>query len=222
MWAGISAYAESMRDVIGLTGLKCWEKNQAWEDATREGCFRVMHEEFCIVSDFPREISRNSLNQPHCETGPSHRWSDGFEIYHLNGVRVPKWLVKTPAEKIDPQKALKETNADVQREIIRKIGAERMLQATGAVTVDDAVDPRTGLKYSLKRMSVGDNINRLYLYFEHASMPGVFYAKCVPPECKKALHARAWILSMIERQDLTDITHDKEAELISNFPSRVS
>lgn len=88
MWAYFGAYAEGMRNVIGLTGLDCWEKYQAWEDASKEGGFRYMHEEFCIVSDFPETLKVNERNQPHCANGPSHRWRDGFEIYHLNGVRM--------------------------------------------------------------------------------------------------------------------------------------
>ena len=180
-----------------------------------------MHEKFCIVSDFPEEIHINNNNQPHCETGPSHRWKDGFSLFYLNGVQVPEWLVMTSSEKIDPQKAIDEKNTDVQREIIRKIGPEKMLKKLGAKTLDTANDPKTGLKYELKEMKIG-NINRKYLWFEHASIPGVFYAKPVPPETKKALHGRAWILSLVEREELKGISVGREKELIKNFPSLVS
>ncbi|MBK8652139.1 MAG: hypothetical protein IPN23_10605 [Elusimicrobia bacterium] len=140
MWAMLPCYVEAMRDVIGLTGLPVWEQYKAWEDAATYGGFRVMHEKFCIVSDFPEVLKTDSRGRAHCATGPSHRWRDGFEIYHLNGIRVPKWLVMTDAGKIDPMLALNEKNVDVQREIIRKIGAERMLKAVGAKTVDTFVD----------------------------------------------------------------------------------
>ena len=86
MWAYFLSYAEAMRDVIGLKGLDCLDKYQAWEDAGREGGFRYMHKEFCIVSDFPEKIEIDDRNRPHSLTGPSHRWRDGFEIYHINGV----------------------------------------------------------------------------------------------------------------------------------------
>jgi hypothetical protein len=128
----------------------------------------------------------------------------------------------TPSEKINPQLALDEKNADVQREIIRKIGAERLLKATNAETIDNGSDPKTGLVYSLKKMTIGNNINRQYLWFEHASIPGVFYAKAVPPEAKKALHARAWIVGIIERDALADISAKQELEILSQLPEWTS
>jgi hypothetical protein len=69
-------------------------------------------------------------------------------------------------------------------------------------------------------MSVGDNIRRKYLYYEHASLPGVFYAKPVPPEIKKAIHARAWILSL--KDDLKDIQAMTDEEIMETLPEVVS
>ena len=222
MWASFPAYAEGMRDVLKLTDLFCWGKYEAWEECAKEGSFRVIHEKFCIVSDFPAEIHVNAQNRPHCSTGPSHRWRDGFSIYHLNGVRVPEWLVMTSAERIDLQKALDEKNTDVQREIIRKIGPERMMKKLNAKTIDEADDPKTGYHYTLKEMKIGSNVNRKYLWFEHASMKGVFYAKPVPPETKKALHGRAWILSLVEQDELDKISSPREIKLYARFPESVS
>ena len=219
MWAALPSYAEAVRDVLCLKGLPVWEKYQAWEDAAKYGGFRVMHQEFCLVSDFPEVLKVNSQNRPHCENGPSHRWRDGFEIYHLNGIRVPKWLVMTDAGKIDPQLALTEKNVDVQREIIRKIGAERMLKATNAKVLDVFIDRHTngGNEYKLMEMEVGQ-IKRKYLYYEHASLPGVWYAKPVPPETKRAIHARAWIL----RNELEDLEIMSDEEIMDLLPEVVS
>jgi len=118
--------------------------------------------------------------------------------------------------------ALKEKNADVQREIIRKIGAERLLKACNAKVIDDWNDPNTGYNYKLMDMAIGRNIQRKYLYFEHATMKGIWYAKPVPPETKKAQHARAWILSLVERDKLINIDPATEAEIICNLPSTVT
>jgi len=113
----------------------------------------------------------------------------------------------------------------VQRELIRKIGAERVLKACNAKTIDDWIDPNTGFNYKLMDMQLANdiqNIQRMYLYFEHASMPGIYYAKPIPPECDTAWKARAWIVSLIERDELSDITIEKEAEIIANLPAKVS
>lgn len=197
MWAGFQSYAEGMQMVIGLTGLKCWEKFEHYRQCSLEGGFRIMHEEFCVVSDFPEYISRTL----HRTDGPTHRWRDGFEIYHLNSIMVPKWLVMTPSEKIDPQLALSEKNADVQREIIRKVGYERMLKVCNAVTLDTWVCEKTQLKYELKRMKFGA-VDRLYMCYEHASIPGIFYAKPVPPETKNCIQGRGFQTGLLNRDDL--------------------
>ena len=88
-------------NILKLDKLKCWDKYQAWEDCAKEGGFRVMHDKFCIVCDFPEKIQTDVNGRPHCTTGSSHRWRDGFELYYLNGIKVPKWLVMTPSDEID-------------------------------------------------------------------------------------------------------------------------
>jgi hypothetical protein len=126
MWVGFQAYSEAMRDVLVLKGLNCWGSFEAYKDCAEHGGFRVMHEEFCIVSDFPEVIKRDAQNRPHCSDGPSHRWRDGFEIYHLNGVAVPKYLVMTPEGQLSLDFFLNEKNADVKAEFIKKYGFDRM------------------------------------------------------------------------------------------------
>lgn len=62
----------------------------------------------------------------HCENGPAVEF-EGLELYYLNGVRVDRSLVMTPPEDLDPQLIFETINVDVRREIVRKIGAERLI-----------------------------------------------------------------------------------------------
>ena len=194
------------------------EKYDLFINFNSEVHFIIPYKGVAFISEKPVEIKwRNE--RLHNDNGMVVRYSDDYGLWCLNGINVPDWLVKTPAEQIDPTLALKETNADIQREIIRKVGAERMLKHCNAKTLDIFTHEKLGLKYTLMTMSIGDNINRKYLYFEHASIPGVFYAKPVPPECDKALQARAWILSMIGREEIGKVN---EAEILANLPNCVS
>ena len=133
MWASFCAYAEAMRDVLKLK-LPQFEKYQAWEDAAIHGGFRVMHPEFCIVSDFPAEIHVDEQNRPHNDHGPSHRWRDGWALYHVHGVRVDDWIVEHP-ERITVQAIESETNAEVRRVMTERYGTARYLLDSGAVAV---------------------------------------------------------------------------------------
>src|SRR3990167_2047835 len=192
-----------------------------WYDLACSCGWCYTFENMVFVCEKPSELSIDGMGRLHKDGGMALKYSDGYGLYMLNGIRVPKWLAMTPAEKLDPALALKETNADVQREIIRKIGAERMLKHCDAKTLDTWIDPKTGHTYKLMDMTIGQNIRRRYMYFEHASIPGVFFAKPVPPETAKALHGYAWQRKLIDRAKLTKISSADEAELIANLPAIV-
>jgi len=172
-----------------------------------------------MICERPVEIHRKR-GQLHNEKGKSISWPDGWGIYSLNGVTVPEWLVTTDSGKIDPQKVLTENNVDVQREIIRKVGAERMLKACNAKTLDVFTDRHTkgGNEYKLMEMEIG-RIKRKYLYFEHASLPGVWYAQPVMPDLKRAIHARAWMLGIGEPKEMEK---KLDEEILSLLPQEVS
>ena len=83
-----------------------------------------MHEEFCIVSDFPEVLKVDEQNRPHCDDGPSHRWRDGWEMYYIHGVKVTRQIVVEP-ESITIDQVRKEENAELRRVMIERMGWDR-------------------------------------------------------------------------------------------------
>jgi hypothetical protein len=130
MWGQYDCYLTAMRDVLGLR-LPEHEKYKFWEQAAIEGGFRMMHDEFCIVSDFPEYIKTDDRYRPHSENSPSHRWRDGWSLYHVHGVRVPEYVVMRPGE-ITVQKIEAEENVEVRRVMIDCYGPEKYLLDSGA------------------------------------------------------------------------------------------
>ena len=95
------SYIAAYRDVLNLD-IPELQLVEPYERCTKEGSFRSMHEDFCIVSDFPKSIMINANNQAHNATGPTHVWRDGWELYHWNGVAVPKsWITDSASLTID-------------------------------------------------------------------------------------------------------------------------
>lgn len=93
MWAANESYLTAFRDIIGIK-IPQHEKYHYWEQAAIHGGFRVMHEKFCMVSDFPVLIKTDNENLPHCEDGPTHKWRDGWSLYHWHGTVVPEeWVI---------------------------------------------------------------------------------------------------------------------------------
>lgn len=146
MWVSWNCYLAAARDILGLR-LPEHEKYAAWERCAKLGGFRIMHEDFCIVSDFPERLHKDAQHRPHCDDGPSHRWHDGWSIYHVHGVRVPEYVVMRPQE-ITPAKIDAEANAEVRRVMLNRYGVERYIRDTQAQVVDAVGDdhPMIGLR----------------------------------------------------------------------------
>jgi hypothetical protein len=192
------------------------EKYEWYQKTSHVGLIYPL-ENICIISDRPESIKmKNGLL--HCEGSAAIKYIDNFSIWALNGISVTKEIAETPAEKLDAKLILNEQNTDIQREILKKIGAERALKKLNAECLDKWTDPKTGKYYELLRLKA-NNINRKYLYYEHASLKGYFYAKPVPPEINKALQARAWIIGCIERNELNEIS---DIEIEALLPSHLS
>ena len=130
MWAAFDCYLTAARDIVGLD-LPEHSKYAAWERAAKCGGFRWMHPKFCIVSDFPERLCVDDQHRPHSADGPSHRWRDGWELYHWHGVRVTRQIVMEPQTlTIDQVRA--EQNAEVRRVMIERMGYQRYLRESGA------------------------------------------------------------------------------------------
>jgi len=131
-WSGWASYLGFFKDVakLGLSVHTPYEST--WETLAKHSGPRIMHPDFCMISDRPCVLKQNARNQPHCEDGPFCEWSDGSALYALNGVFVPQWVVETKPEDFTREMITKETNADVRREIVRRVGNRRLLELLSA------------------------------------------------------------------------------------------
>ncbi len=161
MWSAYDCYLTAMRDVIGLR-LPEHEKYAAWEACAKEGGFRIMHEEFCMVSDRPELLTIDEQNRPHNAVGPSHRWRDGWSLYYWHGVRIPyerRHIIEAPST-ITVAEIEAETNAEVRRVMIERYGADRYVRDSGAMIMHSVPDdhPLIGLRGAkLYRKNVPDD-----------------------------------------------------------------
>jgi hypothetical protein len=188
MWAAWCLYLVVCRDVLGLR-LKEHEAFSHYEQAARESGFRVMHEEFCLVCDFPLVIKKDEQNRPHCEDGPSHRWSDGWSLYHWHGVAVPQSWIENKSS-LSAQEALGQENVEKRRAACEIVGWARILKELKAKTIDvDA--PQIG---TLIQVNLPDSPGEKFLRVHCAT--GREFAIPVPKEMKTALQANAWTFGL--------------------------
>ena len=186
-WAGYESYLSAMRDIIGLR-LPEHEKYAAWERCAIAAPFRVLHEEFCIVSDFPEILKVDDENRPHCETGPSHRWRDGWSLYHWHGVSIPaEWI--EDKKSLTAKTALTWPNIEQRRAACEIIGWDRILSESElkARVIDEDDDPQVG---TLVEVSLPDAGRERFLRVVCGT--GRRFTLPVPKTVKSAVEAQAW------------------------------
>jgi len=130
-WGSLDTYWITFYKFCEEIGVKYDSKNsellELWHQLSKTCFWWYPFELVCFVSKKP--ISINIANERlHSETGPSIIFEDGFKIYNLNGVKVPEWVVMTPAEDIESSAIFKEQNVEVRQELIRKIGGKRIVK----------------------------------------------------------------------------------------------
>lgn len=155
-----------------------------WFQKTSQISLMYPLENVCIISDRPEQIHMKD-GRLHADGKPAVKYTDGFSVWSLNGVRVTKEIAETPAMKLDPKIILKEQNAEIRREIVRKIGVERLITKLGAKVMDKRGD------YELLNINIGDNRVRPYLKMRNPSI-NTWHVEGIHPNCKTVEQALNW------------------------------
>ena len=187
MWGAWDCYLTAARDILGLR-LKEHEKYAAWEQAAIHGGFRFMHPEFCLVSDFPEYVKQDEEHRPHCATGPSHRWRDGWELYFWHGVQVTKEIIE---KRFTAKEVLAEKNVEVRRTMLEIMGVDRFFGELQGKVVHEDKDAH-GLPCRLMELAVeGTTTGTLRAIQVTCPSTGRVYHHLVPSTTKTAAEARA-------------------------------
>jgi hypothetical protein len=130
-WVGtIAAY----RDVLHLD-IPELKQFAPYEQAAIEGSYRIMHEDFCMVSDFQMAIHINENNKPHNADGPSHQWRDGWKLYNWNGEPVPAHWIDNKAS-LTAKEVLKQSNGNKIRAGLEIINWEEVFDKGNSKVID--------------------------------------------------------------------------------------
>ena len=185
----VALHWSAMRDIIGLR-LDEHDNYAHWETAAIHGSIRVMHPEFCMVCDFPEYIKIDENNQPHCETGPSHKWRDGVAFYFWHGVQVPGNWIESP-ETVDPTEVLSTLDVETRSAGISILGMQRMLDKLEHKIIDSDLDPAHGDLYEIHIPDLPDPV--FYLKAECPRNGTIFEAvNQNEMDAQTVLAAQAW------------------------------
>jgi len=134
----------------------------------------------------PRPSIRLRDGRLHGDGVAAVAWETGASLHFLNGVIVPAEVALTPARELDARLVVSTRNAEVRREVVRKIGLERVVTELGAVCADREGD------YELLLLDLDDRRRRPFLKMRNPSVPGVFHIEGVHPNCRTVREALAW------------------------------
>jgi hypothetical protein len=138
--------------------------------------YYLLFPEIAIVSDFPKSINVNSNYSLHSEDA-ALEYRDTYAIYALNGIRVTKEVAALKPKDITKDMILKEPNADIRREIVRKLTAEQLVNVLEA----KVLDKKHG--YELLGIDLGDKRVRPYLKMKNPSLD-LFHVEGCHPDTK--------------------------------------
>ncbi len=154
-------------------------------------------ENLVVVCEKPCELNINDRGELHRDGGLALKYSDGYGLYMLNGVSVPKYLAVTPAGNLDVEFFKKEKNADVKAEFIRKYGIDRMMEMGKVIDTYKKYNngewwERSG--YTLIDMSpIFESIDYApHIKMVNQTIEGLYHLEAVAPECKSLEDALVW------------------------------
>ena len=184
-WSGWVAFLSFFRHVAKLD-LPIYKKWEFYESAAIHGSWRYMHPNFCIISDRPEFIKFDENRLPHCESGPSHQWRDGWRIYHWHGISIPpEWIEEKTS--LTAAQALTWENIEQRRCACEIVGWNRILKELNAVTINHDDDPQIG---DLVEVDIPDIGRERFLRVLCGT--GREFAIPVPPHITTAIQGQAW------------------------------
>jgi hypothetical protein len=118
----------------------------------------------------------------------------GYGLYYLNGVCVPKEIVMTPSDKLDPMLVVKEENTSVRMEIIKKIGLDRVFDKLPHKIIDEVPSDKYEEKGEYKLYGIQLGVNGEYVPYLWMKNPSTeeYHLEGVHPSCTNIEEALKW------------------------------
>lgn len=166
------------KQVEPLRGLMLLAESAGWA---------LPHKKICWISE-RHNICRLQNGMLHCEGGPAIQYPDGWSIWALSGVRVEQWMAETPHHELDPKKCLSVENAEQRRELIRRIGVERLLHLLPHKTLCGSGD---GM-YELLSIDFSEELRDVRVLKMRNPSIGIWHLERVADNCETVQESINW------------------------------
>jgi len=158
--------------------------------------------EGCVVlTERPAALHRDAQGRLHSETGPALSYSDGYGLWAVHGVRVPRDVVEDP-DALTVERIMAEPNSEVRRVMCERMGWGEFVRAAGLALVDEQPDPANAPHflslYDLPTQIYGEPVRVLLCTNATPERDGTLrrYGLNVPAEIGDAVAAAAWTFGL--------------------------
>lgn len=172
-----------------VVGIKEIQKLQGLMDLAEQCGWCWVFDNAAVLTERPTGLSRDERGRLHNPNGPAVAYSDGYGIWAIHGVRVPKDIIENPAS-LTATRIDAEQNAEVRRVMLERFGLAKYLQETNTKEVQK---DRFGKLY--RRAQSGDeDLVAVGVVNSTPEPDGTFkeYFLRVPPTTKTAHEAVAF------------------------------
>lgn len=146
-WLGFYEY---FKEVCGL--IEETKKLSGLINAAKEVGWFIPTKDICFVSRRPSALRLDEQGRLHNLNGPALQYLDGWSLFYVHGIKVPKWIISNPnditADKID-----EESNAEIRRVMLDIFGHENYLMAGNFEVLDIDTDQFGRQRRLLKKKS---------------------------------------------------------------------
>ena len=146
-------------------------------------------EKICLVCDRPLYLRFDAENRLHAEGEPAIAFADGYSLYFHHGVKLPEKYRKVHPTLWQAEWLLSESNAELRRVLIERIGYDRICQELALTELD------SWQEYTLLSMEFDDdfdddgNPKPIYLLKMICPSTGFIHALRVPPDVRSSSRA---------------------------------
>ena len=182
-WSGWASFLTFFRYVVKLDiDFSNWHP---YEMSVIHAGPQYVHEQFVIISDRPSRLNVDIEFRPHDENRAFCQYRDGSGLFAIRGVRMPRWVVETQTEKLNPMDLMKMKNAEQRQIFVQKVGIERCWHKMATV-----IDKHG--EYELGDLPLGEGRNGRYLKMHNPSVEEVWHIEGVGNECGTVQEALHW------------------------------
>lgn len=168
------------------------EKCKYWTELARHCSFGLAYPRAVFLMDNPLRyevVNKNAQHRVnarfHCDGDAAIEWKYGPKKFYLNGIKVPEEYAIMPREEIHSKVIFNIKNVDIRREVVKKLGLEKVCADLKAKVIDKKGD------YELLSLNLKDGQYRPFLKMKNPSV-GTYHVEGVHPNCNTVEEALAW------------------------------